>query len=612
MSDKYIYENNVSSDKKLENVLREKINIWANSIPHHPYRNLGDKIAVKSIWYKPAYPVRLRSQFEERIKKEGHEPFTGQTIPPRKFYQLSEVNSWDIELSTINDFTDSTKDFYVNGSQYVVDCHTCDARGWITCVRCHGNKKITCPDCSGSGKVKCHNCGGRGSNQCSVCGGRGNVSKQVSRTRQVLVPEDFGYDSDGNRYTTRASYYRTETYYETVSERCNNCNGTGRKRCNTCSGTGKLTCKRCSGSGQIICPTCGGTGRNTCPTCKGHKQLMHHYYIERKLEYSINRTCVIHGDVYDKFPQYLEEYDDYESYNIYSNKKEDILKDQLPEGNHLNPFINKFIQQAADETTSSHIKKFQQVDVSCIDTWELCYEFGGKEYVMCFTGSKYQIIPGLSPIYEVAFNHWKKGVSLAKAFMYSRSASLLTKSLNIGVFEIKQKVETALETVKKKIDQSYTFGCIIAGFLIMFFGSFVTYTYFSDVNYVFGYAKFINNPDNFLYSYHAWTQTVLFIILAFYVFKLSKRIAKSFSYKMPTALLRVITGMLVTTIMMGLLMVALGLLNATGITIIITFVAWFIIKLLKIILFLLGLLIGLIILVAKIIWGIITWIIGLF
>ena len=612
MEDKYIYEKNVSDDINLKASLIKCINKWANAIPHHPYKNLGDKINIKSIWYKPAYPIRLRSQYEERSRKKDHEPYTNQNIPTRKYYKISDFNAWDISLSSIKDFTDNTKNYYVNGSQYIADCHTCDAKGWITCVQCHGAKTITCPTCSGSGKVNCHNCGGHGTVQCSSCGGRGYNNKQVARTRQVRIPEEYSYDSDGNRYTTRASSFRTETYYENVSERCTSCGGTGRKTCTVCSGTGKLICKRCSGRGKITCPTCGGTGRNVCPTCQGKTKLMHYFYVERKLDYTDQQTCVINSEVYDGFPQYLDEYPKYESRKIFSSRKEDLIENPLPDNCHLNSFVNKFLKEAASKNTDTHSKQFQQLDVKCIDTWELSYSFKGKDYVMCFTGSNFEIIPGLSPIYEVAYNNWEKGVALAKRYMYSSAVSKLKKSLNINVYEIKDQVQEALESVKSKIDQSYSMGSLIAALLMLFFGSFISYSYFTDINYVFPYAKFINNPDNFLFAYHAWSITLLYFVCGYYLYKKSAVWARAIGYKMPSSLLRIVTGFAITTVSMSILLLVLGLLNATGITIVLTFFVWLIVKVVKIVLFLLGIFIGLIILLAKAIWGILTWIVGLF
>lgn len=109
--------------------LRKSINAWAKTIPNHPYKKLGDQISVESILYKPAYPIRLLTQYEARRKDKGHEPYTNQTIPERKIHALNEFNSWDISLPDIQKFTDKTTKYYVQGSQYVADCFHCHARG---------------------------------------------------------------------------------------------------------------------------------------------------------------------------------------------------------------------------------------------------------------------------------------------------------------------------------------------------------------------------------------------------------------------------------------------------------------------------------------------------
>lgn len=602
MSEKYSYEKDVSGNKKLENALRQSINQWANSIPHHPYKNLGDKITVKSIWHKPAYPVRLRSQYEERSKHKDHEPFTGQKIPPRKYHELSDFNSWDISLSEINDFIDTTDKYYVNGSQYVADCHHCEARGWMTCNTCHGHKMITCPECRGAKKVQCDSCGGRGDYRCDNCGGSGYSKKQVARSKTVWVQ-----NPDGN-----GGHNETKTYYETVSEPCRSCGRTGRLTCKTCGGDGKVTCPRCKGRGEIICPTCLGTGRVVCPVCDGKTQLMHHFYIERKLEYTDKKTCVIHEDIYESFPEFLDEFPNYESKVVFSQKADALKENQLPKDHHLNSYINKFIKQAGDEETETHSMQFQQLDISCIDTWELRYQLKGKEYVMAFTGSNYQVIPGLSPIYEVAYEYWEKGIAAKRFFLYSRASRFLTKAYKIDVFEMKLKVSTALEIVKDKLDQSYGLGAVIAFLLSIFFGGFVAYTYFSEVNYMFGYVSFINNPDNFLYPYHAWSQTLFSVFLIFLAFLSAKSWIKKVGHHIPSAILRVVTGIVFTLVISAIFLAVWALLNATGISIIITFIVWLVVKILWILWWVIKIIIGLVILVVQLVWGVLKWLWGLF
>jgi hypothetical protein len=600
MAEKYIYEKNVSDDKELELSLRQSINNWANSIPNHPYTNFGDKITVNSIWYKPAYPVRLRSQYEERSKYKDHEPYTGQKIPARKFHKLSDFNSWDISLKKIDDFEDSTNKYYVNGSQYVVNCHRCHASGLVTCHSCSGHRTVVCPVCHGAQKVNCSSCGGRGDSSCSNCGGSGSRSEQISRTRQVR--KGNGVDS----------WMGEETYYENVTRRCNSCSGSGRKRCYTCSGSGKVTCSRCSGRGSITCPTCGGKGQLQCPVCKGEKQLMHHFYIKRVLEYTDKETCVIQGDVYSNFPEFLENFSNYESKIIFSAEDSRLAKEQLPTDHHLNPYIDKFIEEAENETTDTHCRQFQKLDISCIDTWELSYTFNGKDYVMAFTGSKFEVIPGLSPIYEVAFKFWKKGVSSARSFMYTRSSRLLTKSLNIDVFEIKEKVRAALYSVKEKLNQSYGLGSVIAWLLIAFFGGFIAYSYYSEVNYVFSYVDFINNPENFLYSYHAWSQTVFSVFLIFLAHIISKSILRIFGHHIPIVLVRIAMGIILTTLLSILFLVTWAFINAIGISLLITMVVWLIFKLIWVLWWVIKIILGIIVFIVQIIWGIISWIWNLF
>lgn len=600
MSDKYIYEKDLSTDKKLENALRKSLNNWANAIPHHPYKNLGDKINVKSIWYKPAYPIRLRTQYEERAKDKDHEPYTGQTIPERKFYELSDFNSWDIRLKAIRDFNNSVNKYYVNGSQYVANCHHCQATGSVTCHTCHGNRTITCPVCHGAQQVNCSSCGGHGDIRCSNCGGTGRKSEQVSRQRQVWVNSDSG------------GYYRTETYYETVSRQCNSCGGSGRTRCYTCSGTGKVTCTRCGGRGKVTCPTCGGRGELQCPVCKGETRLMHHFYIERTLEYTDKETCVIQSDIYENFPEFLDEFPNYESKVVHSIKEKSLSENQLPEGHHLNPYINKFIAEAEKEASSTHSKQFQQLDISCIDTWELRYQFKGKEYVMAFTGSNYKVIPGLSPIYEVAFTDLKKGIAAKRMLQFSRASWLLSKAASIDVFEIRQKVNFALELVREKLNQSYTFGAVMAWLLLSFLGGFVCYTYYTDVNYVFAYADFINKPDNFLYAYHAWSQTLFSVFLIYLGFVSGKSVAKRFGHYLPSALLRITAGIFFTLLFAIVYLTAWALLNATGISVIITFFVWLVVKILWVLWWVIKIILGLIILAVQVVWGILKWLWGLF
>lgn len=603
MKEKFIYEEKESGNSQLEAAFRKRINNWADGVPHHPYKNLGDKIKVNAIYYKPAYPIRVRSQYEERGRHEGHEPYTGQNIPSRTLFKLSDFSSWDIGLPEVKQFTDNTTNYIVSGSQHVENCHQCGALGYITCSRCNGAKIVRCTSCAGVGHVSCTSCGGSGSKSCNSCGGRGSKSRQISRSEQVWVPQSG---------TSSGGYYQTRTTYQTVNESCGSCGGRGRVSCGGCGGSGKVTCYTCNGRGKITCPMCSGSGRNTCPTCQGHKRLMHHFYVKRELSYTNQATCVIHGEVYDRFPQFLDEYESYESYNLLRINKPKLETGQLPEGNHLNKFVDEYLVKAHKAKTDIHTLQFQQLDVDRIDCWELHYSFKGKDYVMLFHGSTYEIVPGLSPIYEVSLNYWKSGVAAAKARMYTRARRILMKASSIGTYEIQDEVDAALEAVNGKISDSFRFGTSIATWLIAFFGSFVVYRYFSEVNLVLDYAAFINRPGSLLYDYHAWSQTFAFALTVFFLRKWIWSQFQRFGQAIPGVLLRIVASFTFTVLVAALVFGLLALLNYTGITILITLIGWMLTWAFKILVVVIVLAVKLAIWLGKMIWGILKWLVGLF
>lgn len=609
MSDKFVYEVDLSGDKKLESSLRKSMNQWAASVPNHPYAKLGDNIQVKQIFYKPAYPVRLQSQFEERGRHEGHEPFANQKFPQRNLFKLSDFRAWDIELPDINDFTDSSLNYIVNGSQHVENCFKCEAKGWITCVTCHGAKQLTCPSCRGAGETKCSNCSGGGTLRCNNCSGSGTIRRQVTRSTQVWIPER--YDSNGYKIGNTGTY-TTQTSYDTVSESCSSCNGRGRITCSTCYGDGKISCKRCGASGKITCGTCSGSGRNTCPICQGKKQLLHYFYVKRDLSFTDQKTCVIHGEVYDRFPQFLEEYEHYESNNQFSKLQKRIESGQLPEDNHLNEFVDRFINNAHQEATDIHSLKFQQLDIERIDAWEMHYLFKGKKYIMLFVGSDFQVIPGLSPIYEVSFELWSRAVAAAKARLYSRSRRLLKKAESIGTFEIQDDLEDALDVVESKISDSYKFGTLIGALLSAFLGGFLAYTYFHDVNYVLDYAAFINKSGNWLYDYHPQAMTISFLVLVFFGYRKSLKLWKYYGSAVPGATVRILLSALSLILLSVILLIVLVSLNITGITVLLALAFWIAMWVIKIVVFLAVLFVQLVIWLAKAVCWILKGLIGIF
>lgn len=584
--DLYIYEQDLSHNKELEALFRKKINIWANAIQHHPMRDLGDKIEICSIWYKPTYPIRLLSQYESRLKGTNYQPYTDQTIPERTYFSLDDVDSWKIVLPEVDEFKDDTTRYVVSGSQHVEGCFKCSATGKITCPKCSGRRKITCPECGGAGRKRC-----------SPCGGRGQVPRSKSVPKQVWVPEQ--YDSDGELVGNTGVY---KTRYETV---------TVQEPCGNCSGRGSVRCSNCEGTGKVVCPKCSGAGKITCPVCRGAKYLMHYFYVKRILAYSDKGKNIVHETIYDNFPEFLAYTDEFERESIYKNCEDRIEQGHLPEGNHLNEFIDDFLQQSRDEKADDQVMLFQQIEIDRIDTWELNYSFEGKKYTMAFTGSDYEIIPGLSPIYEVAFDYLRKGVQAGRSYRYFHALRQLSKSKKIDVFELREQLEDARHRLRRKINQGYNLGSLLGLFVALLFGGFIAFSYFNEVNYVFKYAGFINRESFWLYKYHAWSMTGSYLILALLGYGISMNILSEAKRVIPFAILRTVTGFGLTMIVSAFLLVLLGLLNVTGITILIPLLVW-IVKWVAILLWLaITLVLGIVVYAAMLVWMLIQWLWGL-
>jgi len=60
---------------------------------------------------------------------------------------------------------------------------------------------------------------------------------------------------------------------------------------------------------------------------------------------------------------------------------------------------------------------------------------------------------------------------------------------------------------------------------------------------MFGYVSFINNPDNFLYGYHAWSQTLISILLIYFAYISADSLAKKAGRYIPTVILRSAAGL---------------------------------------------------------------------
>jgi hypothetical protein len=215
---------------------------------------------------------------------------------------------------------------------------------------------------------------------------------------------------------------------------------------------------------------------------------------------------------------------------------------------------------------------------------------------MVFIGDEKELIPGESPISDVAFELWHDGVQAAKVMRNATALSKLKKAKDINTYEVEEQINEAVEKVIQKVNQGYRSGSMLGLLLLLFPGIFIFYNYYSQINYVLPFVSFVNNPDHFFFGARSTSNNIL----------------TRLENKIPSVILR-FTIAFIFTVFLGFIYTGIWAgLNVIGITLIITFIVWLAYWVIKIILIILGLAIGLIIWLAKIIWGILSWIYGLF
>lgn len=597
MSSDFIYQTDNTNNKELISLLIKIVNEWSNKLPHHPYGNFGDKIKIESLIYTPSYPILLDTQFEKRTKTEEFIPYDNREIPDRKFYNLDDIIVWDWNLKTIEKYTDDEFNYFATGSEHIENCHHCNAKGWIICTSCNGNKRITCPSCNGAGKVKCSSCSGKGYHRCTSCNGTGRNEYQAkcpTCNGSGLILNDGTFSTaqmSDRRYVNCPTCHGKK--YDVKHTSCSNCGGTGKKKCTKCSGSGEVTCTACHGHKTITCPKCKGTGQIICSTCQGKQQLLHYININQSFSTDTQKDALHHRNISAKFPEFFDNWNSYESELIFSVRRDKISLDDLPADTHLESMFKNHLKKAELLCSDSQEIIFQDLDIRKIDVWLLKYTFQGKSYTFAFCGNNKKLISGTNPITEFSSGLLNQAFAAAKKRSYAKAYRLAKKSKDIGIYEQKKRTANQLNKLREKIFQTYYLGAKTGAIFAALILGFLAFSYFKNINYVLPWAEFINTPDNFLFNIHPWAMAAF---TAWLVFKLGKSLGQKSCNIIGVrsgALFRYSLG-IITSLFFSILIVGLiVLLNTTGVTAIASFLGWLSYWVVKIVILIIGSVIGL-------------------
>jgi hypothetical protein len=540
-----------------------QINKWSNSIPNHPFKNLGNEISVTKIKRLPSYLIRVRALYESRRLYKSEEPYRQQTLPKLKYASEKEINIWDINLQRQESFSENINHYTVSGSEQLVPCSTCKTTGSIICPECKGHKKMECDTCDGKGYVKCKSCYGEGSHRCSFCNGLGY--KERFETYEVFDR----YESVGNE---QIPVYRKQT--NSVKEMCHSCYGKGKRECSSCRGKGTETCKTCGGDGHISCKKCSATGKITCTNCKGSKYMVSSYNIEQKTSPQRKGKFIINNLISQVSKEYSQRIEEFKRTSVFTRSAPLITPDLWPQQTFIEDEIKRLVDSSIAAQNSNYKIVWQSLEIEMIETLVVDYSFKGKSYNILFAGTDMTVIAGESPIAGIerdligqAEEEYQRGNEVESFNLYLRAKE-------IDSFNERETVSKGIEKSFNLIEKYHKKGRIIGAVLSTAVILPYLYHYYFHINKVFGYADFMKNPDFFLFRHHPWVMLLVVLLFQYSAWTATLESLKSNGKFSKSRKMRIFYGALTMILLSVLLQSTLILLNATGFTLIFTIIGW--------------------------------------
>lgn len=540
-----------------------QINKWSNSIPNHPFKNLGNEISVINIKRLPSYLIRVRTLYESRRLYKSEEPYRQQTLPKLKYASEKEISIWSINLQRQESFSENTLHYTVNGSEQLVPCSTCKTTGSIICPECKGKKKISCGNCDGKGYVKCKSCYGDGSRRCVSCNGLGY--KERLETYEVFDSYEFVGDE-------QIPVYRKQT--SSVREMCHACYGRGSNECRSCRGKGTETCKTCGGDGDIACKKCSATGKITCTNCRGSKYVVSSFNIEQKTSPQRNGRFIINNIITQVSNEYNQRIEEFKRTSVFTKSAPSITPDLWPQNTFIEEDIKRLVNSSIAAQNSNYKIVWQSLEIEMIETLLVDYSFRAKSYNILFAGTDMTVIAGESPIagferglITQAEEEFQNGNEVESYNLYMRAKEI--DSFNERE-TVSKGIEKSFNLIEKYHKKGRIIGAVLSAAVILPY----LYHYYFHINKVFGFADFMKNPDFFLYRHHPWVMLLVVILFQYSAWTATLEMLKTNGNFTKSRKMRTLYGALAMIFLSVLLQLTLILLNATGFTLIFTIIGW--------------------------------------
>ncbi len=543
----FIHVKNCTTDEQAKLWVAEKLTSWADNIPYHKFRNFGRNITIKSIMFKPSYHADLYSQYEKRTVSAGRQPYQGQAIPPREYYQASDVDPWKRELSSYDEFIDQEESYYVGGSQYVKSCTHCNGRGEVTCSGCNGEKT-----------KQCSSCGGRGRSRCDSCGGRGSIKRSCGNC-------DGGYKQYWDE--TLKSYNAAPCSYcggsGSKTENCSQCRGSGEKECYKCGGAGKITCSRCNGYGVIDCQACGAVGK-----------VMHYLQILQQLNYERYSDTLHHESVSEAFPRFAIDTDETTGNQVADIDTEEVCADFIEDNPALTAGLQSLLNVAGEPlSNATHIIR-QTLQMDRFDVYEIAYTFDNVDYSLLIYGEDRAVYSLKSPITKVRDGYYREALEAFEKKNYSGSHKAIQKAAAMMDNQDVEEITELRDKLTKRVGRTYRIGSGVAALIsaVALWG--YTVDFLAEPRFFLPYFNDLFLNSAWMPGLHAYVAFGIFaMVLLSHVTTDHEysSLIKFYGARVNSGVLRFLLAMVVTAVNAGLMWISVMALNFSGLTLIFTY-----------------------------------------
>jgi hypothetical protein len=478
MSD-IVFETTHTDEAAVASQIKDAVSAWSNRIPHHNFRNFGERITVRSIVNRPAYYIALQTQYENREVKTEYMPFRGQELPQRNYATAAEVDFWADFFAPIENFTNHTDKLIIPGSQYRSTCHSCSGEGKITCPKCDGHKEVKCHSCGGKGHRRCETCGGVRTRNCTHCGGSGKQS----------IP-----DAGGN-YPS-----------------CSHCSG-GKIPCPSCEGRGTRPCGTCARTGYVPCGNCNQTGFVKCKACDGQGYLYHFLRLYRHLTTEKTGTTVFHPDLDDVYKQLKIDKSRLSQLAVLNQSAEQLDDDAVAQAPFLQQSYTDVLSSARQKASSQTRIQMQQLIVYRWDVFVVDYTYNDEALALVVHGPNDDVIAPDSPIERKRSGLGEEAEAHIAKKRYVDAYDLLSRAGEMDVDKTDETVAERRSFVFRKIEATGERGMwlamVLSGLLFWFFGD----RFFTNAPFYLPWLNQLFSESTWMAAIHPPAMKVTFILL---------------------------------------------------------------------------------------------------